>query len=258
MSIPEPSAPQPKKGLPPLAWAGIGCAAFLLILLVAGGMVFAFVFKKAKSAVEELEKNPAKGAEMLIKMHPDLELLSTDEGAKMITFREKSSGQVSTVSFEDIRSGKFSITTGTQSFHFDAGTEGTVSVKSNDGEHSLQGGSFDVEKLPDWVRTLLPETFTPTGNSFATETPQDVMGSATFEVPEPLPALSASFKGKLEEAGFAVTDTWMTADNEKPVATVQGTREAEKETFSAILTPAEKAGTSEATTVVITYKGAKR
>ena len=65
-----PEAPK-RKGLPPLAWAGIGCGGLFLFAVVAGALLVGTCAKKGIEMVSEHSANPAKAAaESMVKEHP--------------------------------------------------------------------------------------------------------------------------------------------------------------------------------------------
>jgi len=79
--------------MPPLAWVGIGCGTILVILVI----VVSLAVRACVDKVEEFRKNPEKaGAEMFVRMNPDLELVSQDENAGTMTVRVKKSGETVT------------------------------------------------------------------------------------------------------------------------------------------------------------------
>ncbi|MFK7852450.1 MAG: hypothetical protein AB8D78_15855 [Akkermansiaceae bacterium] len=123
-----PVAPSPaKKGMPVIAWLGIGCGG--LILIVVALLVYGFI--KAKSKFDEFAQNPSKAAaELVVKMNPELEMVSQDEANGKMTVRMKN-GDEMTLSYEDISEGKFSI----------KDANGNVSTF----------GSTDLSKVPEWV-----------------------------------------------------------------------------------------------------------
>lgn len=169
-TAPPPVAPPPppakKKGLSPLAWVGIGCGVLLLIGLVvmlAGGL---FVFGKAKEKMGELEKNPTlAGAEMMIRMNPDLELVEKDVEAGTLTVRDKKSGEEYTVDLEDIEEGRISFESGGKRsdirFGTGEGDEGVLEVTGEDGETTFRMGGAGATEVPGWV-PMYPGT-TPEG-----------------------------------------------------------------------------------------------
>ncbi|HVR97292.1 MAG TPA: hypothetical protein VMW27_11805, partial [Thermoanaerobaculia bacterium] len=105
---PPPGAPA-KKGLSPLAWVGIGCGA----LLVVGFIVFAIITFVIGRKVKQMADNPDAAAmtaiEWVIKANPDVELVKSDPDTKTFTVRDKKTGEVTTVSLEDAKNGKFSV-----------------------------------------------------------------------------------------------------------------------------------------------------
>ena len=121
-----PSAPA-KKGMPALAWVGIGCGGLILVAIVAAILLF----KAGADKIKEFAANPEKaGAEMIVSMNPDLEMVSQDEGKGEMTIRTKD-GKEMTLSYKDIAEGKLVMT--------DA--EGNETVI----------GSGDLSKVPAWV-----------------------------------------------------------------------------------------------------------
>lgn len=126
---PHPPIPMPeKKGLSGLAWAGIGCGVFALIgiaVLIGAGI---FAYNKAK----EFAANPEKAvAEMIVKVSPELEKVSSDDAKGVMTVRTKS-GETITVSYADISEGKFTF-------------------KDSSGNITTLGGSTDFTDVPSWV-----------------------------------------------------------------------------------------------------------
>ncbi len=111
----QPPTPQPaaapvtpaKKGLPALAWVGIGCGGLVviaIIVMIIGGVWFT---KKAKELGVDFQKNPERAAaELVVNLSPDLEKVSTDEEAGTMTIR-KQDGTEMTLTYQDISEGKF-------------------------------------------------------------------------------------------------------------------------------------------------------
>ncbi|RPH54695.1 hypothetical protein EHM82_06480, partial [bacterium] len=113
MTVAPPQAPPPaKKGLSPLAWVAIGCGAIAILgTLVVGGLVMAGGMF-AKKQLDKLEENPVMtAAEWAVRANPDVELVESDPEAGTLTIREKATGKVTTISAEDAKEGKFTITT---------------------------------------------------------------------------------------------------------------------------------------------------
>lgn len=122
-----PATPPAKKGLPAIAWVGIGCGGLLLIGIIVGAILFGIFAGKIK----EFAANPEKaGAEMMVSMNPELEMVSQDEGKGEMTIRTKDGDEV-TLSYKDI-------------------SEGRITVKDKDGNET-RIGSADLSQVPAWV-----------------------------------------------------------------------------------------------------------
>src|SRR5258706_1289977 len=122
----QPPAPKSKTWMYVLG----GCGVVLLIGVIAVAIFVYFVYKKA----DEVAKNPAMAtAKMMVAMNPDLETVSTDEGKGTITVRDKKSGKVVTMNFDDVKNGKFSIK---------GDDDESVTFEAKGGKES---GSFEVK-----------------------------------------------------------------------------------------------------------------
>lgn len=113
--------------MPAIAWVGIGCGGLLVIAII----IAAIAFNKLKGTFEDFAANPEKaGAEMIVSMNPELEMVSQDEETGMMTIRTKD-GKEMTLSYQDIAEGKLEVT--------DADGN-TTSI-----------GSTDLSQVPAWV-----------------------------------------------------------------------------------------------------------
>ncbi len=69
---------------------------------------------KLSDFAKEMESNPdaaaVRAAELVLRLNPDVDVLSSDPAAGTITVREKKTGKEVTFDLEDIKAGKFSIT----------------------------------------------------------------------------------------------------------------------------------------------------
>jgi hypothetical protein len=107
---PPPGAATGKKGLPPLAWAGIGCGGLILLTVLAGGLLVGTCAKKGIQMASELAANPGKAAaEMMVTTNPTIEKVSEDETAGTMTIRLKASGETVTLSYEDLALGQIPV-----------------------------------------------------------------------------------------------------------------------------------------------------
>ncbi len=207
-----------KKGMGPLAWIGIGCGGLVLIA-IAGAIVIAF---KAKEFVGDIEANPAKTvAEMAVKLNPELDLISTDDDAGTVTFRNNKTGEEATMNFEDIAEGKWSITTEEGEFTVDAaeGGDGGVTVTTPEGESRL-GASTSLDDVPEWV-PLYPDA-TQTQSTYNATTAQGVAGSVLILTQDNAKKVAEYYKQHFEEGGYTITAETSSATPQGGFASIMG------------------------------------
>ncbi len=117
-----------KKGMPALAWVGIGCGGIILIGIIVAAV---FIFWGVK-AVGRMASNPGKAAaEMMLKVNPDIEKVSENEATGEVTIRVKKTGEQVTLKYDELASGR-------------------ITVKDADGKVTQLGGG-DLSKVPAWV-----------------------------------------------------------------------------------------------------------
>jgi hypothetical protein len=93
-----------KKGLPTLAWFGIGCGGIVLIGIVCVVLAGYWGFNKFKTATA----NPGKtGAELVLQMSGDLEKVSENDATGEMTVRVKSTNEKITLKYDDLAKGQF-------------------------------------------------------------------------------------------------------------------------------------------------------
>jgi hypothetical protein len=254
---PAPSAPipnAPKKGPPILAILGFGC----LALVVAGG-IGCFLLMKActsglKGMVEEAQKNPAKTAAMImIKANPDLEIVKTDDGAGEVTVRDKKSGEVTTISFNDISQGKFKVKNSKgEEVTFDSkGKDGTgsVVVKNNEGT-TVIGGDQQSTAPPAWVPQY-PGIQTKNGG-MRSEKSDSVSGLFSGETGDAPAKVKDFYESKLKEGGFTTEATNVSAPNLE-MLTVKATKNDGKITVNVVISTEQ----GKKTQVTVQYEGPK-
>jgi hypothetical protein len=187
------------KKLSPLVWVGIGCAGLIVVGMIAAGVFVYWVKGKAEDYVAEAEKNPTlAAAKLLAAADPDLEIVSSDDQAQTVTFKNNKTGETATVNLEQIQQGKISFTTneGTTSFSAD---QGTATFTGPDGQKSTWG---DGAELPNWVPAYSGTT--PVG--VANVNSQENMGGMfTMETPDAADKVIDWYKAKLAGAGFKET-----------------------------------------------------
>jgi hypothetical protein len=82
---------------------------------------------------KEAQKNPQKTiAEMAIRSNKDLEKVSENDATGEFTFRNKKTGEETTMSYSDV-------------------AEGKITVKDSEGNVTQLGGKADLSNVPKWV-----------------------------------------------------------------------------------------------------------
>ena len=96
-----------KKGLPPLAWFGIGCGGLVLIAVA----LFAFFAAKiGMNVAKHLKDHPGKeAAEAVVAEYPDFEKVTENAERGEITLRAKPSGRQITTTYDDVAHGRVTI-----------------------------------------------------------------------------------------------------------------------------------------------------
>ncbi len=119
-----------KKGIPVLGWLGIGCGTIVIIGIVIVALLVGWCKRKVGD-LSEFQRNPEKAAaELIVRMNPDLKLVSQDESKGEMTIQTKD-GQEMTMSYKDVSQGK-------------------ITVKDAEGNVTQIGGA-DLSTLPAWV-----------------------------------------------------------------------------------------------------------
>lgn len=204
-----PGAPPPRKKVSPLVWILVAVAGLFVIgglLVVAGGV---FLFHKAKQAgldSDLMRTNPALAATKFVTaMNPDLEVLSVDDRRGVIRVREKSSGKVMVLNFEDARQGKIVLQEeGKESVTITArgeGSSGEVEVQSPEGvaRFGATGG-----RLPDWVPAYPGSS--PEG-AFSMQGGEGESAAFHFKTSDAPAKVLGFYNDELKQAGWKVTMT---------------------------------------------------
>ena len=85
-----------------LAMVGFGCLGLVVVMGIVGILAIRACTHEVSKIAGDFQKNPGKAAAIImIKTSPDLEIVKTDDAAGEITVRDKKSGEVTTLSFND-------------------------------------------------------------------------------------------------------------------------------------------------------------
>ena len=191
-----------KKGLSTGAKVAIGCGAIVVLLGIVLMLVLGWGVSKAKDLAEKYEDNPAgAAAEMVVRAHPDLDLVSSDNESGTITFKNNKTGEEATMSFEDIAEGRFSITTEEGEFSVDASgaAEGEgITFSGPEGEARF-GASASLEGVPDWVPAYPGAS--ETQGAFSSQTDDGVAGMVSQTTGDSVQEVVEHYKGWFEDNG---------------------------------------------------------
>ncbi len=200
MSQPPPHPVQPpqtpgKKGIPAIAWVGMGCGGLLIVGVIAVGLVISY-----------FTKNPEKAAaEMVVSMNPDLKKISQNDETGEMTIRTKE-GEEITLSYKDISEGRFM-------------------VKDKDG-NVTQFGSMDLSKVPSWVpqATDLKDAV----SLYHGETAKEISGQFSGKSARSAKDLEAELSAKWAASGISSNNKGVTNVNGTSIITLNYSDEKRK------------------------------
>ncbi|HLH00557.1 MAG TPA: hypothetical protein VKX49_29905 [Bryobacteraceae bacterium] len=198
-----PYVPQPPNKSGALKWILIGIGGFFVIAVVGILAVGMFVVHKAKQAgldPDLIKRSPGLAiAKMAVAANSNVEMVSANEGRQEITVRDKQTGKVMTVSFEDAKNGKFVFKQdGKEATLTTNSANGTVEVKSDEGTFKLGGAA----KLPAWVPDYPGSD--PQG-AFAAHANDGDSGSFGFKTKDPSDKVLKFYQDQLQSSGLKVT-----------------------------------------------------
>jgi len=262
---PVPAQTSDKKGLPGWAWVAIGCGGLIVIGFVLFAALSFFVFQKGKEIAKEvtgiesldelregLEANPAKtAAEMMVRMNPQLELIESDDEAGTITFKNLENGETTTLNFEDMAEGRFSMVTDEGEYSVDAagGDEGSVVFSGPEGETRF-GASASLDDVPDWV-PLYPGA-EETQGTFSSRTAQGLAGMVSMKVEDDAQQIVDHYKEWFEDNDWKIGTQSMTSAGDGAFGAINGELATEGRTLNVGIV--EQGGASQ---VTINYNESK-
>jgi len=220
-------------------WVALGCGGILLLCVIAFVGAAYWGVNKAKQFASDVQKNPAKIAELAVRMNPDFEVLSTDEARKEITVRDKKSGKITKVSFD--QNGKIEFESDGQRTTIN-GDKGGLTVSGPDGSKATFGAG--TAERPSWV-PLYPGAPAPQG-LMSTTTDKEKAGTLSLAIADSAEKVATYYKDQLTAAGFKIeTEVSSGTGSSLSAKSADGLR-----TVSVILTPGDN---NNGTNAMITY-----
>ena len=141
-----------KRGLNPDTKIAIGCGVLLMLAGIAAMLILGWGLSKAMEIAEEEQKNPYRAeARITVRMHPDLQLVSSDAEAGTITFRHRPSGNEATMTYQEIAEGKWQETAGAGEPGVGDGDTGAgESAPGEPGGETPDAGEL-LDRVPEWL-----------------------------------------------------------------------------------------------------------
>lgn len=182
----------------PIVWILVGVVGFFVLIGFAIMAGLGFLAHKVK-------ENPALAiAKLATAGNPDVEVLSADQGANTVTFRDKHTGETVTMNFDDVKKGKIVFKGNGQQATIQAhgeGQNGTLEINGPQG--SVKFGAGAGAKTPEWVPAypgVSPQsTFSMQGGDGSGG------GSFQFTTNDSAKNVLAFYEQSLKQAGFGIT-----------------------------------------------------
>ena len=241
----------PKRKTSPWVWIVVAVGAFVMVVVLAIIGLGFFAWSKVKQAgldPDLMRRNPALAiSKILAATNPDVEVLGVDDRRGIIRVREKSTGKIMTLNFEDAKQGKFVFREeGKEAVTVDATNQGEVKVSSDKGTVVLQQGSG---KTPDWA-PVYPGASVEGNVSMTGEEGEG--GSFHFTTKDSSEKVITYYETALKNAGMKVTSNSTREGGAVSGGMVMGQDEAKKRNVMVTIGGSET-GTS--VNVVFSTKG---
>ncbi len=230
--------PPPRRKTSPIVWILVAVLGLFVIgaaIIFAGGVLLVHKAQQAGIDSDLLRTNPGLAVSKLIAAaNPNIEVVSTDDGAGTITVREKSTGKVITLTFDEARKGNF---------RFEAQDEnGKRATMEFNGQNAKIPSDFPV-----YPGAKVEGNFSVSGDGGG---PEGSAAQYSFSTSDPPRKVMAFYHEKLEDAGMKLALATNTADGGMLVAE----DDARGRTVNVIV----EAGSGGDTAIRVTLRGKKR
>jgi hypothetical protein len=186
----------PKK-TSPIVWILLGVVGFFVLIGFVAMAGIGFLAHK-------VAQNPALAITKLVTAaNPDIQVLSTDEGANTITLKDKRTGETVTMNFDEVKKGKIVFKGNGQQATIQAhgdGQTGTLEINSPDG--TVKFGAGAAAKTPAWVPAY--PGVTPQ-STFSMQGGDGSGGSFQFTTKDSAKSVLSFYEQGLKQAGFGIT-----------------------------------------------------
>ena len=198
--------------------------ALLWILVVVGGF-FILIALIVVGGIAYVARNPALVVtKMIATANPNLEVVSVNKGRQLITLRDKQTGKIYNISFDDAKNGKFTVKEG----------DGRAMV-------TLGGGAKVPAWVPDYPGSDPQAAFSAQGHDGES-------GTFTFKTSDPAVKVTKFYQDQFQTSGLQITSNVTHQEANSSGAMLVAQDEAKKHTVTVIIA-VEGANT----TVAVTY-----
>ena len=248
-AAPNAAAATPRK-TSPILWilvAVLGLFVLFGIAVVGSGLYFVHKAKQAGLDPELMRNNPGLAtAKLLAATNPDLEVVSSDDGRGVVTIRQRSTGKTMTVTFDDMKQGKFTFREdGKDAVTLEAhggGDTGSLQMKS--GSESLTMGASQAT-MPAWIP---PYPNSKPTSTFSVNSKQGNSASFQFQTTDDSKDVVAFYERELKQTGFRINATTTSESGTSSGGLVSADDAANKRTVLVTVGTGNKG-----TTVSVTY-----
>jgi hypothetical protein len=241
-------AQPPKKKISPIVWILVAVAGLFVMIglaVVATGFFIVHKVKQAGLDTELMASNPGLAITKLIAAtNPDVDLVSVDERKGVATLREKKTGKIVTLNFEDIKNGRMEFTDDkNQKVSVNTDTAGAIEVKSAEGTARIGAGG----KVPDWIPAYPGAK--GEASAFSATNQDGESGMFTFNTSDAPDKVIRTYEDALKKSGFKVNTNVVSADGKASGGFVQASNEQSKREIMVSLGVGESSGS----VVSVTY-----
>lgn len=163
--------PPPPKKSNALLWVLVGIGGFFLLiaLVVVGGIAY-------------VARNPTLVmSKMITAANPNVEVISVNKGNQQITLRDKQTGETYSISFDDVRNGKFR-------------------MKGSNGRATFSMGG--KAKVPAWVAEY---PGSDPQSAFSAQGQDGESGTFTFKTRDPADKVTRFYQDHFQSSGLHIT-----------------------------------------------------
>jgi hypothetical protein len=212
--VPAPAPLPPPKKSNVLKWVLIGIGAFFMLIVIAVVGLGLFVANKAKQAgldTDLIKRSPAlAAAKLMVAANPDVEMVTADEGKQEMTVRDKKTGKVYTMSFEDAKNGKFTM--------------------KEDGKTTLTVGG--KAKVPSWVPDY---PGSDAQGAFSAQGEDGAGGTLTFKTKDSSDKVVKYCQDQFKASGLNVTSNITNQNGQSMAGMLSGQDESRKHNVTVIV-----------------------